>query len=383
MKGTLFAKPTFVRKNIRQPTLISIRPLVAYDEHRLFFGQTSIKWTYKDIVNCTFLPGSQVLLVLTDDYKIYVFTPLLERITVLHNWDPKFIVGFEALEPLGLLLLVGTEEIELMKITVLTNVRRTKFLSSMKFSIRKEEHLAVEPQACLKWNRGYGYDLGEDLLYVWSTLDIHFFSLGRLALRSRIAGLAKKENSLSIVLYSSHYKYTVTGMLNGDVRVWRLPTSELYHHKEILIHNFSYHTREIEHIIPGADHRTLITAGLDMYVCFISLETFELLRAYNFSGEYSKIYLCSPTLAYAVKDSYLGHLNFGIDLEFMAQLTGQPLTHHHASSLVVTLSSNVGLELKPDEVAEAPEVNKVGIRYHYPPLKSKVPLALLRTSARS
>lgn len=31
MKGTLYANPTFIRKPIRQPTLISIRPLVAYD----------------------------------------------------------------------------------------------------------------------------------------------------------------------------------------------------------------------------------------------------------------------------------------------------------------------------------------------------------------
>lgn len=86
MKGTLYANPTFVRKPIRQPTLISIHPLVAYDEHRLYFNQSSVKWEYKDIVNCTFLPSSKALLVLTDDYKIYVFTEHLERITILHNW---------------------------------------------------------------------------------------------------------------------------------------------------------------------------------------------------------------------------------------------------------------------------------------------------------
>ena len=94
MKGTLYANPTFIRKNIRQPMLISISPLVAYDEHRLFFNNLSMKWVYKDIVNCTYLENYQVLLVLTDDYKIYVFTNQLERITILHNWEPKFIVGF-------------------------------------------------------------------------------------------------------------------------------------------------------------------------------------------------------------------------------------------------------------------------------------------------
>ena len=48
-------------------------------------------------------------MVLTDDYKIYVFTEQLEQITVLHNWEPKYIVGFKIIEPLSMLLLVGTE----------------------------------------------------------------------------------------------------------------------------------------------------------------------------------------------------------------------------------------------------------------------------------
>ena len=113
----------------------------------------------------------------------------------------------------------------------------------MRFNLRKEEHLIADPKDCLKWNRGYGYELSEDLLYVWSPTDLHFFSLSQLELRSRVAGLGKKENSLSSVIFSRHYKYTVAGMLNGEVRVWRLPISPLYHHKEILLHSFSYHTR--------------------------------------------------------------------------------------------------------------------------------------------
>jgi len=98
-----------------------------------------------------------VLLVLTDDYKIYVFTDNLEQITLLHNWEPKYIVGFKLIEPLSMLLLVGTEEIEVMKINILTNIKRTKFLSSMKFHIKRESHLIVRPEDALKWNKGYGY----------------------------------------------------------------------------------------------------------------------------------------------------------------------------------------------------------------------------------
>ena len=106
---------------------------------------------------------------------------------------------------------------------------------------------------------------------MWSTQDIHFYSLSKLSLKSRITGLTKKENSISTALFSSHYKDTITGLLNGEVKVWRLPVSALYHHREILIHNFSYHSREIEQIVQADDYKTIITTGLDLYVCFLSL----------------------------------------------------------------------------------------------------------------
>ena len=77
MKGTIYANPTFIRKNMKSPTVISVNPLVVYDENRLYFNDHSFKWEFKDIVNCTFSPTYKVLLVLTDDYKIYVFTEQL------------------------------------------------------------------------------------------------------------------------------------------------------------------------------------------------------------------------------------------------------------------------------------------------------------------
>ncbi len=110
-------------------------------------------------MNCTYSSQYRVLLVLTDDFKIYVFTTDLQLITQLNNWEPKYIVGFELIEHLNLMLLIGTEEIELMRVRVVSNVIRTKFLSSMKFSIKRESHLCVEPQHKLKWNKGYGYVL--------------------------------------------------------------------------------------------------------------------------------------------------------------------------------------------------------------------------------
>ena len=56
-----------------------------------------------------------------------------------------------------------------MKICIQTNIKRTKFLSSLKFFIKKEEHIRVDPVDALKWNRGYGYDIQEDILYVYSS----------------------------------------------------------------------------------------------------------------------------------------------------------------------------------------------------------------------
>jgi hypothetical protein len=44
MKGSLKASPTFTGLGIRQPTVIMIRPLVAYDEQRLYFLDRSVRW---------------------------------------------------------------------------------------------------------------------------------------------------------------------------------------------------------------------------------------------------------------------------------------------------------------------------------------------------
>jgi len=62
----------------------------------------------------------------------------------------------------------------------------------MKFNIKKENYLIVDKNAKLKWNKGYGFHIGDDLLYVWSLLDVHFYSLQKLTLKSKVDNLAKK-----------------------------------------------------------------------------------------------------------------------------------------------------------------------------------------------
>lgn len=81
--------------------------------------------------------------MLCDNSKIYVFNEQLELITHLSGWESKYIVGFELIEAFNQLLLIGTTEVDVIKVSVITNVKKTKFLSSMKFNIKKEMHLTI------------------------------------------------------------------------------------------------------------------------------------------------------------------------------------------------------------------------------------------------
>lgn len=170
------------------------------------------------------------------------------------------------------------------------------------------------------------------------------------------------------------------GLLNGDVRVWRLPINTLYGQKEILIHNFSHHSKEVEQIIQGESEKIIVTYGVDLIVNFLSIDTFELLRTFSFVGEYTKLYLYDHLLAYAIKDTYLGELNFGKNIDFITDLTGPPIHYDYSvqetqggkqTKLQLTLASNLGIEVNASEVRQAKELNKIELPHIYPPLKSK------------
>lgn len=88
----------------------------------------------------------------------------------------------------------------------------------------------MEEKYRLSWNKGYGYDLQENLLYVWSTQNINFYSLPKLELQSNIVKLVKKETAITYVHLNRTYKYTITGLYNGNVKVWRLPLSPITSH---------------------------------------------------------------------------------------------------------------------------------------------------------
>lgn len=86
------------------------------------------------------------------------------------------------------------------------------------------------------------------------------------------------------VFYNVHYKYTVTGLINGHIKVWRLPQNKVFSKEYILIHNFNRHAKPIDKIVEGQDERIIISSSSEMIVCQWSLETFDLLREYNFLG---------------------------------------------------------------------------------------------------
>jgi hypothetical protein len=54
-----------------------------------------------------------------------------------------------------------------------------------------------------------------------------------------------------------------------------------------------------------------MTSGEDLLVCVWSLETFEMLRKFEFFGVYGEVFVKSIDEAFVSKDGVLGTLNFG------------------------------------------------------------------------
>ncbi len=71
--------------------------------------------------------------------------------------------------------------------------------------------------------------------------------------------------------YNRNYSYTVTGLMNGHVKVWRLPLYQASSNEYIMIHNCIFHTKQVESIIAGSDDRTIISYSSDLTLCLWSL----------------------------------------------------------------------------------------------------------------
>lgn len=56
--------------------------------------------------------------------------------------------------------MIGAESIDLMQVSIETNIKKTKFLSSIKFTIRKLTPAPITANnVTLPWNKGYGINI--------------------------------------------------------------------------------------------------------------------------------------------------------------------------------------------------------------------------------
>lgn len=168
-------------------------------------------------------------------------------------------------------LMIGATAVEVQYVRIFSNTKSTKFVSSMSFNIEKKEKFIADPETKLQWNKGYNYNVKENLLYLWSSKDLNFYNLDNLQLKSRILSLTRKDLSITYVLYNSHYKYTVTGLINGHIKVWRLPQNSLTSKDYILIHKYTRHSKQVDKIVEGSDYRIIISCSEEMIVCLWSL----------------------------------------------------------------------------------------------------------------
>lgn len=72
-------------------------------------------------------------------------------------------------------LMVGATDVEVQYVRIYSNIKSTKFVSSMSFAIEKKDKFIAEPETKLQWNKGYNYNLNENLLYLWSSKDVNFY----------------------------------------------------------------------------------------------------------------------------------------------------------------------------------------------------------------
>lgn len=77
------------------------------------------------------------------------------------------------------MLLIGVDVIDLLSIKIDTNIRQAKYLSNIKFDLKKLKKTTFEEG--LDWNKGYFITEGEydfdNLLYIWGQKDLKVLGL--------------------------------------------------------------------------------------------------------------------------------------------------------------------------------------------------------------
>ena len=80
MKGTASVNPVFEDYGMNLSNVYSVDPLIATDNHRLYFksAQISVKWSHKSIISCCHSSKYGCILALSEEGRLHVFTEELE-----------------------------------------------------------------------------------------------------------------------------------------------------------------------------------------------------------------------------------------------------------------------------------------------------------------
>lgn len=160
MKGTASVNPIFEPYDITNPHVFTIQPLLVSDAHRLYFKQknNSTKWEHKSVINCCFSQKYGAIIILSEEGRLHIFTDSLEEIARI-PWESKYSVGLEFFDSKNMFLMIGATDIELQYVRIFSNIKSTKFVSSMNFAIEKKDKYIATPQSKLQWNKGYNYNV--------------------------------------------------------------------------------------------------------------------------------------------------------------------------------------------------------------------------------
>lgn len=77
-----------------------------------------------------------------------------------------------------------------------------------------------------------------------------------------------------------------------------------------------------------------------------------MLRAYNFEGEYSRVFLVDQRKAFAIQNGELGELVFGKTMEFIMEVDSPIIYFNRAvgargwQSFQLTMEANIGIEIR-------------------------------------
>ena len=90
----------------------------------------------KQTINALYVEKYDIYFILFEGWKLYILRRNLQIIKSI-NFDSKYILGMYYYKDIEAMLLFGVDIIEQIHLQINTNVKQTKFLSSIKLEIEK------------------------------------------------------------------------------------------------------------------------------------------------------------------------------------------------------------------------------------------------------